>query len=202
MTLPDAVYQWGQRTTPMTLAAEIRHQLLPSASCCEAPQFTVACALVPAGGIGGDTDEPVPRPQVEFLDEIGDGRSDTEGQVDGETDLLDGAVEQAHRSGMTGVDQLDALFLEPDAQQLPGGHGPAAVLQQRFVGFAGLLGHIASAVDLPGLLCRTRHLHPRQTVHELTDAVKEACNGRPQDDATVMCLDWHGRRGVPDVAGQ
>jgi serine phosphatase RsbU (regulator of sigma subunit) len=39
----------------MSLAAEIQHQLLPSASCCEAAQFTVAGALVPADDIGGDT---------------------------------------------------------------------------------------------------------------------------------------------------
>ena len=45
----------GRRTTPMSLAAEIQHQLLPSASCCEAAQFTIAGALVPADDIGGDT---------------------------------------------------------------------------------------------------------------------------------------------------
>jgi serine phosphatase RsbU (regulator of sigma subunit) len=39
----------------MTLAAEIQHQLLPSASCCEAAQFTLAGGLVPADDIGGDT---------------------------------------------------------------------------------------------------------------------------------------------------
>lgn len=49
------LYHWGQRTTPMSLAAEIQHQLLPSASCCEAAQFTLAGALIPTEDIAGDT---------------------------------------------------------------------------------------------------------------------------------------------------
>ncbi|MBA9003326.1 PP2C family protein-serine/threonine phosphatase [Thermomonospora cellulosilytica] len=49
------LYHWGWRTTPISLASEIQYQLLPSAPCCEAAQFTVAAALVPADSIGGDT---------------------------------------------------------------------------------------------------------------------------------------------------
>lgn len=49
------LYHWGRRTTTMSLASEIQHQLLPSAACCEAAQFTLACGLVPADDIGGDT---------------------------------------------------------------------------------------------------------------------------------------------------
>jgi serine phosphatase RsbU (regulator of sigma subunit) len=49
------LYQWGRRTTPVSLAAEIQHQLLPSASCCEAPQFTLAGTLLPADTVAGDT---------------------------------------------------------------------------------------------------------------------------------------------------
>ncbi|OLR93486.1 PP2C family protein-serine/threonine phosphatase [Actinokineospora bangkokensis] len=49
------LYHFGERTTPVNLAAEIQHQLLPSADCCEAAQFTIAGALVPADQIGGDT---------------------------------------------------------------------------------------------------------------------------------------------------
>ncbi|MFD8695410.1 PP2C family protein-serine/threonine phosphatase [Kitasatospora purpeofusca] len=49
------LYHWGNRTTDVSLAAEIQSQLLPSASCCEAPEFTLACALVPAADIAGDT---------------------------------------------------------------------------------------------------------------------------------------------------
>ncbi|RJL33075.1 PP2C family protein-serine/threonine phosphatase [Bailinhaonella thermotolerans] len=49
------LYHSGQRTTRMGLGSEIQHQLLPSASCCEAAEFTVACGLVPADNVGGDT---------------------------------------------------------------------------------------------------------------------------------------------------
>lgn len=49
------LYHWGQRTIPMSLAAEIQHQLLPSASCCEAAQFTLAGALIPTEDVAGDT---------------------------------------------------------------------------------------------------------------------------------------------------
>ncbi|KUN82503.1 protein phosphatase [Streptomyces bungoensis] len=49
------LYHWGRRTTTMSLAAEIQHQLLPSAPCCEGAQFTLAGGLAPADDIGGDT---------------------------------------------------------------------------------------------------------------------------------------------------
>ncbi|MEV7559347.1 PP2C family protein-serine/threonine phosphatase [Streptomyces sp. NPDC089795] len=49
------LYHWGNRTTTVSLSAEIQHQLLPSASSCEAPQFSLAGALVPASDIAGDT---------------------------------------------------------------------------------------------------------------------------------------------------
>jgi serine phosphatase RsbU (regulator of sigma subunit) len=49
------LYHLSRRTTRTSLAAEIQHQLLPSASCCEAEQFTLAAGLVPADDIGGDT---------------------------------------------------------------------------------------------------------------------------------------------------
>lgn len=49
------LYYWGNRTTTVSLAAEIQRQLLPAASSCEAPQFTLAGALVPASAIAGDT---------------------------------------------------------------------------------------------------------------------------------------------------
>ncbi|WP_345622657.1 PP2C family protein-serine/threonine phosphatase [Streptomyces ziwulingensis] len=49
------LYHWGNRTATVTLAAEIQRQLLPSAPSCEAAEFALAGALVPASDIAGDT---------------------------------------------------------------------------------------------------------------------------------------------------
>jgi serine phosphatase RsbU (regulator of sigma subunit) len=49
------LFEWGQRTTPFTLAAEIQRRLLPPAFTCEADSFTLAAWLEPAASIGGDT---------------------------------------------------------------------------------------------------------------------------------------------------
>ncbi|MFE7380223.1 PP2C family protein-serine/threonine phosphatase [Streptomyces zhihengii] len=49
------LYHWGNRTTDVSLAAEIQRQLLPSAPSCEAGEFALAGALVPASDIAGDT---------------------------------------------------------------------------------------------------------------------------------------------------
>ena len=49
------LFEWGQRTVPLSLAAEIQHRLLPGAYTCEGGQFTLAAWLEPAGEVGGDT---------------------------------------------------------------------------------------------------------------------------------------------------
>ena len=49
------LFEWGQRTVPLSLAAEIQHRLLPGAYTCEGGQFTLAAWLEPAGDVGGDT---------------------------------------------------------------------------------------------------------------------------------------------------
>ncbi|MDA0183192.1 serine/threonine-protein phosphatase [Solirubrobacter phytolaccae] len=49
------LFSWGQRSVPLSLAAEIQHRLLPGSYTCEAGQFTLAAWLEPAGNVGGDT---------------------------------------------------------------------------------------------------------------------------------------------------
>lgn len=49
------MYDWGQRTRPLSLSAEIQHRLLPGPQTCEAGAFTLAGWLEPSAGIAGDT---------------------------------------------------------------------------------------------------------------------------------------------------
>lgn len=49
------LFEWGQRTVPFTLAAEIQRRLLPSAFSCTAAEFDLAGWLEPAATVGGDT---------------------------------------------------------------------------------------------------------------------------------------------------
>ena len=49
------LFEWGQRSQPFSLAAEIQRRLLPTSLTCEGAQFTVAGAVEPAGNVGGDT---------------------------------------------------------------------------------------------------------------------------------------------------
>ena len=49
------LYEWGQRSLPLSLEAEVQHRLLPTAYTLEAGQFTIAGWLEPAGDVGGDT---------------------------------------------------------------------------------------------------------------------------------------------------
>ena len=49
------LFEWGQRSTPFTLPAEIQRRLLPPAFTCEAGAFTLSAWLEPATSVGGDT---------------------------------------------------------------------------------------------------------------------------------------------------
>lgn len=49
------LYEWGQRTVPFSLPAEIQRRLLPPAFTCDAGSFTLSAWLEPADNVGGDT---------------------------------------------------------------------------------------------------------------------------------------------------
>ncbi|WBC13738.1 PP2C family protein-serine/threonine phosphatase [Micromonospora sp. WMMA1998] len=49
------LFEWGQRSTPFTLSAEIQRRLLPAAFTCESGAFTLSGWLEPAASVGGDT---------------------------------------------------------------------------------------------------------------------------------------------------
>ncbi|MEU7527306.1 PP2C family protein-serine/threonine phosphatase [Saccharothrix sp. NPDC042600] len=239
------LYHVGRRTTPMSLAAEIQHQLLPSASCCEAARFTVAGALVPADEIGGDTyDYALDRETLHLsvTDAVGH-------HVDSAltATLLVGALRGARRAGCDLAEQaqranqalLDhgrgalatGLLLRVDLggegiELVNAGHPAPLRLRDGAVeqlklevdllfGVSaervyrvqrldlcpgdrlvlltdGMVERNAASADLPALLRATADLHPREVVRALTGAVRDACRDRLQDDATVLCLDWHG----------
>ncbi|MET7733069.1 PP2C family protein-serine/threonine phosphatase [Streptomyces sp. NPDC005402] len=99
------LYHLSRRTTETSLAAEIQHQLLPSAPCCEAAQFTLAAGLVPADDIGGDTyDYTLDRDTLHLsvTDAMG---HDTNSAL--LATLLVGALRRARRSGCDALKQAD-----------------------------------------------------------------------------------------------
>src|SRR3954449_2646098 len=49
------LFEWGQRSVALSLAAEVQHRLLPGSYTCEAGQFTLAAWLEPSGEVAGDT---------------------------------------------------------------------------------------------------------------------------------------------------
>ena len=56
----------------------------------------------------------------------------------------------------------------------------------------GMLERDAARVDMAAILIASIDMHPREAVQHLTLAVLEASGGRLHDDATALCLDWHG----------
>jgi serine phosphatase RsbU (regulator of sigma subunit) len=56
----------------------------------------------------------------------------------------------------------------------------------------GMLDRNAARVDIAAVVTAGAQMHPREAVQHLVDAVVQATDDELQDDATVMCLDWHG----------
>jgi serine phosphatase RsbU (regulator of sigma subunit) len=112
------VFEWGQRSTPFALAAEIQRRLLPSSYTCEAGQFTLAGWLEPASSVGGDTfDYTLDRDclQLSITDAVGH-------QVAAAllATLLVGSLRNGRRSGMD-LAQQAAYANDSLAQNAPSG---------------------------------------------------------------------------------
>ena len=241
------LFEWGQRSVPLTLAAEVQHRLLPGSFTCEGGHFTLAAWLEPAGEVAGDTfDFAVERDTLHLS--VTDAMGHSVGASVLAT-LLVGALRNARRAGVGLAEQVHhaneelggygrwqgdfvtgqiaridlraataiivnaghppplrvhngrvervALKADPPFGTVPGG---AYRVQQlplrrgdRLVFLTdGMLDRNAAGVDMGALVAESAGMHPREAVQHLTHAVLEVTNGELDDDATVLCLDWHG----------
>ncbi|UAC01753.1 serine/threonine-protein phosphatase [Dactylosporangium vinaceum] len=100
------LFEWGQRTTPFNLSAEIQRRLLPAAFTCEAGAFTLSGWLEPAASIGGDTfDYSLARDVLHFsvTDAMGHGVASALTAT-----LGVGSLRNTRRRGHSLVEQADA----------------------------------------------------------------------------------------------
>jgi serine phosphatase RsbU (regulator of sigma subunit) len=240
------LFEWGQRSVPLSLAAEIQHRLLPGAFTCEAGQFTLAAWLQPAGEIGGDTfDFSLERDTLHLSMTDAMGHTMDAALL---ATVLVGGLRNARRRGVSLADQArlanDALTDQADGSQfvtglvvridLPSataaivnaGHPPPLRLRSGHVeqiplkadhpfgvqsgnGYRvqalplqvgdrlmfvtdGMLERDAERMNIAAILSAGKNMHAREAVQHLTQAVLEASGGELRDDATALCLDWHG----------
>ena len=240
------LFEWGQRSFPLSLAAEIQHRLLPGAYTCEAGQFTFAGWLEPAGNVGGDTfDFALDRGMLHFsmTDAMGhevaaallatlmvgglrNARRAGVGLAEQARSASDGLAENASNAGfVTGqvgrIDlrtgtativnaghplplrlrdgrvervelQVDPPFgtvrgYEYRVQQMPLQPGDRLLLFTD-----GMLERNTKSVDIEAMVASGADMHPREAVQHLTQSIFDASGGELNDDATAMCLDWHG----------
>jgi serine phosphatase RsbU (regulator of sigma subunit) len=246
------LYEWGQRTRPLSLSAEIQHQLLPGPQTCEAGSFTLAGWLEPASDIAGDTfDFSLARDLLHFslTDAMGHGVAAAltatlcvnalRNVRNAGASLLEEvtATNQAladHAAAIGVEDFVTGLIGRVDlrtgsAELVNAGHvAPYLVRESRPVPLGvpvnlplglfgdtvyrttrvdlqpgdrlvlltdGMVERNAVGVDFPAAIAATRALHPREAVRALADKVLEATDHELNDDATVLCLDWHGGHG-------
>lgn len=245
------LYEWGQRTRPLSLSAEIQHRLLPGPQTCEAGSFTLAGWLEPSAGIAGDTFdfslardllhlsltdamghgvaaaltatlcvgglrnarnagesllEQVSSTNQAMADHAADGREDFATGVVGRVDLRTGSsalVNAGHVPPyLVRESQLVPLDLPVD---LPLGLFRDTAYRTSRVDLQpgdrlvfltdGMLERNAFDMDFPAAIADTRALHPREAVRALADRVLAKAGNQLSDDATVLCLDWHGGHG-------
>ena len=238
------LFEWGQRSVRLSLAAEIQHRLLPGSYTCEAGQFTLAAWLEPSGDIAGDTfDFAIERDtlHLSLTDAMGHAmnasmlatvlvgalrnarRAGVElgeqarlanaslGAYTGWTDFVTGQVARIDLRTQTATIvnaghplplRLRDGHVAPVAMEADPPFGIVRGLEYRVQRFPLEPGDRLmfltdgmterNSVDIEALITAGAALHPREAVQQLVHAVLEATDGTPEDDATVMCVDWHG----------
>ncbi|MEU4788902.1 PP2C family protein-serine/threonine phosphatase [Micromonospora tulbaghiae] len=244
------LFEWGQRTTPFSLSAEIQRRLLPASFTCEGGAFTLSGWLEPAASVGGDTfDYSLARNvlHLSVTDAMGHGVASALTATLGVGSLRNtrrrgaGLVAQAEEANravaehanvrgayVTAVlgridlttgrcELLNAGHVPPllvrDGRvvpvELPGNFplgmfpgesyrsGDLALLpgDRLVVVTDGMRERNAADLDLPGELLRLAHLHPREAVRALSDAVLAAAGPVLDDDATLLVVDWYDGHG-------
>jgi serine phosphatase RsbU (regulator of sigma subunit) len=240
------LFEWGQRSVPLSLAAEIQHRLLPGSYTCEAGQFTLAGWLEPAGNVGGDTfDFTMERDtlHLSMTDAMGhevgaallatvlvgalrNGRraglpleaqarsasdhlaanTDGDGFVTGQVVRIDlragvaAIVNAGHptplrlRAGK--VETVD-LLVDPPFGTVPGHpyrvqHLPLEPGDRLMFFTDGIMERNTTDVDIQAMVLAGAEMHPREAVQHLIQAILRATDGALDDDATALCVDWHG----------
>jgi serine phosphatase RsbU (regulator of sigma subunit) len=56
----------------------------------------------------------------------------------------------------------------------------------------GMLERNAASIDIRTLMVEGAQMHPREAVQHVVLALLKAADGELKDDATAMCVDWHG----------
>jgi serine phosphatase RsbU (regulator of sigma subunit) len=240
------LFEWGQRSVPLSVAAEIQHRLLPGSYTCEAGQFTLAAWLEPSGNVGGDTfDFSLDRDTLHLS--ITDAMGHTVEAAVLAT-VLNAALRNARRAGARLADQADradtalAAFAQAGAfvtgqlarvdlntgaaHIVNAGHPPPMRLRDGRVEsvplradppFAttpgwdyeaqpltlepkdrlvfvtdGMLERNAADLELERLIAAGAQIHPREAVQDVVRTLLELTGGTLKDDASVLCIDWHG----------
>jgi hypothetical protein len=218
------VFEWGQRSVPLGLAAEIQRRLLPESFTCEGAQVTVAGWLEPTEAVAGDTfDYSFGRSQlyVSLTDAMGHGLAAALLAT-----LLVSSLRNVRRCGGELAEQvmrantMMATQIHPDefvtglVLQVDLLTGAVAVVNAGHVPFYRLRdGHVQTIsfpADPPfGMFEGTRYgirslrLHPGDRLLLVTDGMMTR-NAAPVDlpAALVETRDLHPRELVQDLTGR